>query len=97
MTFDGKAVGESYAPSGRMSRIGPVACFQQNRVKQTQLHDFAGDAVDLHPVAESNSVFAHQHEPAQEADDEVLERDGKAGAGESQKGTELARRPEDYK
>ena len=57
-------------------------------------HHFAGDAVDFDPVAQPHAVFAHQNKPADEADNEILQSDGEAGAGEAEEGAELSRRPE---
>jgi len=78
-----------------MPRIGPVAGFEQHGVEHPKLHYFAGHAVDFDPVAEADAVLAHQHEPAEEAQDEVLERNGEARARKAEKSPELARRPED--
>ena len=83
------------AAPGRMSGLVPAARLEQHRIEHSELDDFAGHAVDLDEIADANAVLAHQHEPADEADDEVLERHGEAGAGESEEGAEVVGRAED--
>ncbi len=77
-----------------MAGIGPVARFQQNRVEHSQLDHFAGHAVDLHPIAKAHAVFSHQHKPAQEPHDEILQRHSQARAGQAQNRPQLAWWPE---
>ena len=72
-----------------MARVGPVARLEQHGVEDAHLHHLAADAVDLHPVADADAVTAHEHEPAEEGHDEVLERHGEAGTGEAEHGREL--------
>src|SRR5260370_13807135 len=80
MAFYGKTVRECDAPSGGMASVGPIAGFQQDGVKHSQLDNFAADAVDFHPVAEANAIFPHEHQPANEGYDEILECVGQARA-----------------
>ena len=95
MTRGGEAVGEGDAPAGRVTGIRPVTGLEQHRAQHPELHHLAAHAVDLDPVAEADAVLAHQHEPADEGDDEILERDREAGAREPHHGAELPRHPDD--
>jgi len=70
VTFDRIAVRERHAPPRRVARICPVAGFEQNGVEHPELDHFAGHAVDLHPIAEADAVFPHEHEPTEETHDE---------------------------
>ena len=65
-------------------------------MKHSELDDFAADAVNFYPIANANSVFSHQHEPAKKCDDEILHGDGEARAHKSQNRPELARRTENH-
>ena len=65
-------------------------------MEHPELHDLAGHAVDLDPVAEADTVPAHQHEPAGEGDQEVLERHREARACQAEEGAELGRRPDNH-
>src|SRR5215472_9590206 len=96
MAFDRVTVGEGDATSSRMAGIGPIAGLEQNRVERPDLNDFPGHAVDFHPIAQANPVPAHEHEPADESDDEVLQRNGQTRSRQSKERSELARRPEDH-
>src|SRR5215469_7576999 len=96
MAFDRVTVGEGDATSGRMAGIGPIAGLEQNRVERPDLNDFPGHAVDFHPIAQANSVPAHEHEPTDESDDQALQRNGQARSRQSEERSELARRPEDH-
>ena len=42
-------------------------------MEHPQLDHFAGHAVDLHPIAEADAVFPHEHEPTEETHDEILQ------------------------
>src|SRR5256884_2908731 len=68
-----------------------VAGFEQYGAKHTELDHLTAHAVDLDPVADAHAVPAHQHEPADEGDDEVLERHGETCAGETEHGAQLPR------
>src|SRR6516165_12219145 len=81
VAFDGVAVGEGHAPASRMTRSGPVAGLQQHGAKNAEFDHFTSHTVNLHPIAEADAVLPHEREPSEEADDEILERHGKAGAG----------------
>src|SRR6266511_5377249 len=59
------------------------------------LGHLAAHTLDLHPVTDADAVLAHQHEPAEEGDDEVLHRHGETGAGEAEDGGGLPRDPDD--
>src|SRR5437016_4666890 len=50
VALDGETVGESNAPSGGMAGVGPITGFQQYRMKHSELDDFPGDSVNLHPI-----------------------------------------------
>src|SRR5580704_16550604 len=82
VAFDGEAVDERDFAAGGMPGVSPVAGFEQRRAEQADLHNFAADTIDLDPVADANAVASHQHEPADEADDEVFQRHREAGAGQ---------------
>src|SRR6202451_888186 len=87
--FDRVAVRERHAAPSWMPRVRPVSRLEQHRMKHSQLDDFAGHAVDLNPITQSDSIPAHQHKPAKESDDEILQRDGQARARESKKSCEI--------
>src|SRR5437762_10253129 len=89
VTCGGEAVGEGHAPAGGAAGVGPVTGFQQYGAKHTELDHLAAHTVDLDPVADPHAVPAHQHEPADEGDDEVLERHCEARAGETEHGAQL--------
>src|SRR5215475_11132046 len=95
MPFDGEAIGESDAAACRVARVGPVSGFEQHGVEHAEFDYFAGDAIDFDPVSEADSVLAHQHEPADEPDDEILERDGEARTGKTKESSEIRRRAKD--
>src|SRR6266481_2371622 len=59
VTLDGETVGESNASPGRMTRVGPVASFQQHRVKHSELDYFPGYSVNLHPVPQADPISSH--------------------------------------
>src|SRR5882672_5125187 len=86
MPFNRKAVDESDLAPGWMSGVSPVAGFHEYRTQKADLDDFADDAIDLNPVADLQAIAPHQHEPSEEADDEVLERDGQARACKPENG-----------
>jgi hypothetical protein len=65
-------------------------------VEHAELDDLPRDAVDLHQIADADAVASHQHEPSDEPDDEILERDRESRAGESQEGADIIGRPEDH-
>src|ERR1700690_2067517 len=95
MAFDGKAVGEGYPSAGRMPGVAPVAGLQKHRVEHAEFSDFTADAVDFHPVAQTDAVAAHQDQPAEKRDDEVLESHRQARADDADRGRELARHAHD--
>src|SRR5260221_7835938 len=90
MPFDGEAVGERDAAPGGVARVAPVAGLQQYRMKHSEFGHLAADAVDLDPVSQANAVSAHQHQPAEEGHDEVLQRHRQPGAHDPDHGPELA-------
>src|SRR6201999_1093036 len=94
--FNRETVGESHASTGRMAGVAPIAGLEQHRVEHAEFGDFAADAVDFDPVAKPDSVAAHEHEPAEESDDEILEGNRQAGADYPQGGRELARHSDHY-
>ena len=96
MAFDCKTICEGHAASGRVSGVGPVAGFEQYGMKHSQLDDFSGHAVDLHPVTKPDSVFPHQHKPPDEAHDEIFQGNRQARAGEPEKRADLSRKPNDH-
>ena len=92
---DGEVVDEGDAAAGGMALVGPVAGFEQGGAEEADLDDLAADAVDLDPVADADAVFAHEDEPAEEGEDEVLKDDGEAGGAEAEDGGDLVGRAED--
>src|SRR5215475_3333391 len=76
VSLDRKAVRERDATACRVPGSAPFPRLEQHRVEQAELHDLAGHAVDLHEIADADAVLAHQHEPAEERDDEILQCDG---------------------
>ena len=92
---DGEVVDEGDAAAGGMALVGPVAGFEQRGAEEADLDDLAADAVDLDPVADADAVFAHEDEPAEEGEDEVLEDDGEACGSEAEDGGDLAGCAED--
>src|SRR5580704_13758121 len=59
VALDGETVGESNTSPGRMTRVGPVASFQQHRVKHSEFDYFAGYSVNLHPVTQADPISSH--------------------------------------
>ena len=96
VALDGEAVHHGDFAAGGMAGLGPVAGFEKNSAQQTDLHDFAGYAVNFHPVADAHSVAAHQYEPAEERNDEILQGDRQSGAGQTENGGELVGNAEDH-
>ena len=64
-------------------------------MSKSDFDDLAADAVDLDPVADANAVAPHQHEPAEEGDDEIFHRDRQAGAGQAEHRRRLCGHAED--
>ena len=84
VAFDGETIGEGHArPVGWPESV-------QLPVSSSTVRN--GPISTTSPVTplistqspKADAVFPHEHEPAQEADDEILQRHGKAGAGEPQ-------------
>jgi len=71
--------------------IRPVAGFEEGGAEESHFYDFASNAVDLYPVADPDAILTHQHEPAEEPQDEVLQDHCEAGCGEANDGRQLAR------
>src|SRR5262249_10919062 len=90
VALDGVAVGEGDLPAGGVSGIRPVAGLTQYRVEHAELDHFAADAVDLHPVADAHAVRSHEHEPADEGDDEALQGHREAGGRQPDHGADLS-------
>ena len=95
MSFDGETVVERDATPGRMPDSLQPPVSSSIGVEHPELDDLAGHAVDFDEVADADAVLSHQHEPAEEADDEVLERDGQSGAGQPEERAEVVRWTED--
>ncbi len=95
LAADGVAVHEVDAAAGGMALVGPVAGLEQRGAEEADLDDLAADAIDLDPVADADAVLAHEDEPAEEGEDEVLEDDGEAGGDEAEDGRHLAGHAED--
>src|SRR5205085_1632342 len=53
VALDGETIRERDAPPRGMPGIGPVAGFEQDRMERSNLDNFAGDAIDFHPIARS--------------------------------------------
>ena len=96
MPLNRVVVGKRHAPSRRMSGICPISCLQQHGVKQPDLDNFARHSIDFNPIAQANPVPPHQHKPAKEADNEILQRDSEAGARKAKECTELAWRTKNH-
>ena len=84
VSFYGEAVDEGDAAPGGMAGIGPVAGFEKDGLEQADFNDFAAYAIDFDPIPDTNAVPSHEHEPAEEGDDEIFHRDSKACAGETE-------------
>src|ERR1039457_3762127 len=69
MSLNGKAVHERDFATRGMPGVRPVAGFEQHGAQQADLNYFADHAVDLYPIADSDSVSSHQHEPSKKSDD----------------------------
>src|SRR5260370_10674618 len=95
MLFDGEAVGEGHSPTRGVSGVAPIAGLHQHGMEHAEFGDFAADAVDFHPVAETNAVAAHQDQPAEERHDEILQRDREACAHDADHSAELSRQADD--
>src|ERR1700680_4974161 len=48
--LDGKTISESHASSGWMTRVGPVASFQQHGMKHSELDHFPSNPVNFPPI-----------------------------------------------
>src|SRR5205807_1754096 len=70
LTGNRKIVDERHPTSRRMSFVRPVPGFEQHRPEQSNLHHFAAYAIDLDPISDSDSVFAHQYEPSEKCQNE---------------------------
>src|SRR3984957_11280823 len=92
---DGEVVDEGDAAAGGMAFVGPVAGFEEGGAEEADLQDLAADGDDFDPGADAKAVFAHEEEPAEEGEDEVLKDDGEAGGGEAEDGRYLAGGSED--
>src|SRR5262249_44672877 len=75
---------------------GPISGLKDDSVQETNMHDLTADSVDFHPVAWAYAIRAHQDKPAEEANNEILERDGQPGAGQRQNGRQLAGRSKQH-
>ena len=95
VSLNGEAVHERNFSPGRMSRIRPVAGFEQNRFQQPNLHHFASHSIDLNPVAHPDTVAPHQRKPSQERHDEILHRHRQPGARQPKDGCGLVGQSED--
>ena len=84
MTLDGEAVDKGDLAAGRMPGVGPVAGFHEHGAEQANLDDLSADTFNLDPIAYANAISPHEHKPAEEGDDEILESDGESGAGEQE-------------
>jgi hypothetical protein len=56
--------------------VRQISGLQQRGAHQADLGHLAAHAVDLNPVADANAVLAHEDEPAEKREDEVLHGDG---------------------
>src|SRR5207245_1148859 len=56
-----------------MAMGSPVSRLQQPSTEQPELYHLAADTINLYPVPNSHSVWAHQNKPAAECQDEILE------------------------
>src|SRR5262245_61045335 len=61
VAFDGKIIGERNTATGRMSGVGPVSGLQQYGMKHSELRYFAGYAVDLHPISDTNPILSNEN------------------------------------
>src|SRR5256712_13729081 len=50
VALDGETVSERNTSPGRMTRVGPVAGFQQYCMKHSELDYFPGYSVNFHPI-----------------------------------------------
>ena len=64
-----------------MAFVRQISGFEQGGAHQANLSNFAAHAVDLDPIADANSVLAHEDEPAKKRKNEILHRDGETGGG----------------
>ena len=80
-----------------MALIRPVARLQHGRAEKTDLRNLAGDAIDLHQIADPDAILTHQYKPAKERNDEVLQDQRESGSGETEDGGHLAGGAEDDK
>ena len=95
LASDGEVIDEGDAATGGVAFVSPVAGFEERGAEEADLEDFAADAVDLYGVSDADPVAAHEDEPADEGEDELLECDGETGGGEAEDGGELAGDSED--
>ena len=83
-------VDEGCAAPGGMSFIGPGTVFKDRGPEKIDLNHLAGDPIDLHPVPHTDSVLAHENEPAEKRHNEALQGDGKARSRQTEDGGYLA-------
>ena len=70
-----------------------AADLKQCRVHQANLGYFSAHSVDFDAVAHAHSILAHQHEPSEEGEDEILQDDGDACGDKAEDGGHLLRHP----
>src|SRR5579872_3850216 len=90
MIFNGIAIDERNFASGGMSGVIPIAGFHEHCAQQRDLDDLSANPLNLNPVADADSVLAHQNEPTDEADDEIFQCDRETSTGESDDRGKLA-------
>src|SRR5271167_916315 len=95
MTFDRKTIGERDAPASGVPGVAPIAGLEQYRVKHAEFRDFAADAIDLHPVAQPDTIAPHEYQPTKKRHNEVLQGHGQPGADDPDRGGKLTRNAED--
>ena len=89
LSANGEAVQEGDAAAGWMAPVRQIAGFKQGSAHQADLGNFAAHAVDLNPIADANAILAHEDEPAEKREDEILHGDGESGGGKAKNGGHL--------
>src|SRR5439155_25253893 len=72
------AVQERDSSPRRMAMGSPVSRLQQPSTEQPELYHLAAATINLYPVPNPNSVWAHQNKPTAECQAEILEYHGQS-------------------
>ena len=95
LAANGEAVHEGDTAAGGVAPIGEVARLKKCCLHEAKLGDLAPHAIDFNPVADANSLFAHQDEPPEKGKHEILQHKGQSRRGDTKNGRSLMRGSKD--